>query len=131
MAERHIETVRALYEDWADMDGEERLALFATDIVWRPVPQGRPEARTYEGHDGLMRWRDEVRTAFSSFEPVPIAFEERGGSVVVETRWRGRGIRSGIEVEVVVFHVWTLVDGLVTRFEAFLDRADARAAALA
>src|SRR4051812_31126472 len=53
----------------------------------------------YEGYDGIMRWRAEVRDVWEHYESEPEDFVEGDGAVVVLTRERGLGRGSGVEVE--------------------------------
>jgi len=44
---------------------------------------------------------------------------------VTSVRQRGRGRTSGVDVDYVFTHVWTLRDGLGAEMRAFTDRDDA------
>lgn len=54
---------------------------------------------TYEGYDGIMRWRAEVGEVWQSYRSEPEDFFDGDGAVVVFTRERGRAKGSGIEVD--------------------------------
>ena len=73
---------------------------------------------THHGHQGLREWLDAVDEAFDGY---------RGGRghLVTSVRQRGRGRTSGVDVDYVFTHVWTLRDGLGAEMRAFTDRDDA------
>ena len=52
-----------------------------------------------------------------------------GDSVVVLTRYRGRGKGSGASVDTIGAHLWTLRDGMVVRLEIYSSRKKALEAA--
>jgi ketosteroid isomerase-like protein len=55
-------------------------------------------------------------------------FRVRGDTVLVRTHVTGRGAGSGIEIDFVIYVVWTLDDdGLVTRGQAFYPHEEAEA----
>jgi hypothetical protein len=53
----------------------------------------------YEGYEGIMRWRAEVRDVWESYRSEPEQVFDGDEVVVVFTRERGRAKGSGIEVD--------------------------------
>jgi ketosteroid isomerase-like protein len=83
-------------------------------------------AGSYAGFVEVMRdW-------LSAWErPLVIEAEEyiqSGDRILALVRWTGRGKGSGAEMEAEGAHLWTFRDGLVTRYEVYRDRDEARAA---
>jgi ketosteroid isomerase-like protein len=58
----------------------------------------------------------------------PTAIIDEGDRVLVVARARARGRESGVEVDTMVFHLWTLEDERVIRIEVHLEREQALAA---
>jgi ketosteroid isomerase-like protein len=81
--------------------------------------------RVYRGHDGFLRWVQDVMEVWGELETrVGDVMEGRTG-LVIETILRGRGQKSGIEVEQTMYNVLSFRDGLIVRRQLFLDRAAA------
>ena len=55
--------------------------------------------------------------------------EANGDRVLVTGKWQSRGRASGLSGEMPVVMLLTLEDGLVTRFEWFMEAEEARRAA--
>ena len=78
------------------------------------------------GVDELRAWMEPVTMEDVSMEPE--RFEVAGNNVLVLQLSRGRGVGSGISVEMRFWTVWTINDaGLVTRIIAFRDDEEAKA----
>jgi ketosteroid isomerase-like protein len=78
------------------------------------------------GADRFRAWMEPETLADVVMEPVQ--FEVAGNSVLVYQRSRGRGVESGIDVEMDFWVVCTVDDeGLVTRVVAFPHNEEARA----
>jgi ketosteroid isomerase-like protein len=87
-------------------------------------------AGEFHGHDGLTQMWAELKEAFDpvSFEPEKHD-ELDDGRLLVRCRWTGTGTASGIEVEALVWHLWSFRDGLVSRLEVYPSKRQALAAA--
>ncbi len=78
------------------------------------------------GVDDLRAWMEPVTIEDLSMEPE--RFEVAGNNVLVLQLSRGRGVGSGISVEMRFWTLWTFNDaGLVTRIVAFRDDEEAKA----
>lgn len=78
------------------------------------------------GIDDLRAWMEPVTIEDLSMEPE--RFEVAGNNVLVLQLSRGRGVGSGISVEMRFWTLWTFNDaGLVTRIVAFRDDEEAKA----
>jgi ketosteroid isomerase-like protein len=79
----------------------------------------------FVGAEGISRWFAEMAEAW---ETVRIDVEEvvdLGERVVVLGRIHNRGRGSGIEVDVVAAHLWTVENGVPVRVELIGDREEA------
>jgi ketosteroid isomerase-like protein len=120
----NLEVVRRVVETWNAGAFSEALALFDPEVetTWRI---GFDVDGTYVGHAELVAameafWgffagaRGEIEEAFAA-----------GEHVVVVNRFRGQGKRSGIEIDMAVWQVWTVRDGKVVRWRAVRSREEA------
>jgi ketosteroid isomerase-like protein len=111
---------------------EDGLATLDPEIEWHlafrlpDLPPGK----------AVFRGLDEVRELWIAFRSVwdelVIDWEEveaeRGDTMLVRVRFRGRGGTSGVEVDRTIFYVLELRDQKLVRSRPFEDRAEARAA---
>ena len=117
-----------VYRHWSRGDWTPRFELYADDFEWGWSSE-------FPGLDGVFRDTQtpnpRLQAWLSPWERWSCEAEdylERGDSVVVLTRYRGRGTGSGVEVDVEGAHVWKLRDGKAVRLEVFADRERALAA---
>ena len=125
MSEENVKIVQAAQQRFARGD----FSWVATDDDFELVtPRENPDGGTYRG-EAARRW---LVTWHSSFEEVTIEPTETidlGDQVLSGILQRGRPHGSRALVEERSWQVVTLRDGIVTRVEAFLQRAEALEAA--
>jgi hypothetical protein len=128
MSEGDIEVVRRLFEQYASGGIEAVLELMDEDIVIVIPPDVSAEPDTYRGHEGARRYfagfegmLEDVR--YEVFELFP-----EGEYVLARARLAGRGVSSGLEVELQTVVAHTVKDGKVTRIVPYQDLESARAA---
>jgi ketosteroid isomerase-like protein len=116
--------IEAVYAAFAKRDIPAVLALFHDDVVWvaanhSPLADESP----YEGkgrvRDGVFSRMGERFTRFSV--RVSELFEARGGRVVMLGLYEGLFRDGKTPIDAEVAHVWTLVDGRVTKFQQYTD----------
>lgn len=126
MAQNNMEIVLGALADTVRTQDIGHLAgLLGQDVVWEGVHPGQ----RCDGWDQAM---SVLGGFFASRELMFDAVEviARGDVVVVGIRGPGfNGIPEDFETVGQVFHVFTLRDGLVVHWKAYLDRQDALAAA--
>ena len=83
----------------------------------------RPEAG--ENSSRLRQWLSE----WADWRCEAERYIAEGDQVVVMTLYRGEGKTSGVDVDTIGAHVWTVRDGEVVRLEIYSDREKALAAA--
>jgi ketosteroid isomerase-like protein len=125
MSEENVEIVRAGQHQFArgDLDWIE-----AADDFELVTPGENPDGGTYRG-EAARQW---LKTWLDSFEEVTIESTEMidaGDVVFAGIIQRGRPRGSDAVVEERSWQVTTIRDGVVTRVEAFLERAQALDAA--
>lgn len=127
MSAENVEAVRGAYRVF-DSDLDALLSMCSTDIEW-VSPQDAIEPGARFGHAGV---RDAYEATAMAWErPTHVADELRdaGDKVLASVTFRGHGRGSGMDAVRPEFHVWTLRDGRVARFEWFYQRAEALDAA--
>ena len=100
----------------------------AVEIAHPEVEFIRPNQAAIRGSEALRAWAEP--DALEAHEVEPLDFRISGRKILVRQHHRARGAESGIEVEAVVWAVWTFGDdGLVSRAEFFLVEDEALEAA--
>ena len=131
MSQENVEVVRRAWEAaWVRKDNETALALYDPEVQidLTAVPHVG-QSRVYFGLERLQEW---LRDYLGSFGEMKVEIEEwidAGERVIamVHTYWRGR--RSGVPVDKLEAHLWTVRDGLLLRLQIFATRAEALEAA--
>ena len=123
MSQTNVEVVRRAYEVF-DGDLDALLGLLDPDIEWIS-PSDSIEPGRRRGHQGVrdafsataMAWNQPTHTAEN--------FIEAADKVLVPVTFRGHGRGSGMEATQPEFHVWTVRDEAIVRFEWFYRREEA------
>ncbi len=119
--------VRAVYAAFDRGDVEAITALVAPDVtVYQSAAV--PWGGTYTGHAGLGRFLAALTGAVESRPATERLVADGDGHVVQVGRTRGTVRATGAPFDVPEVHVWTVRDGLIRRFESFLDAATMRQA---
>jgi ketosteroid isomerase-like protein len=125
MSQGKVEKLRAAYEAFnrGDFDAAVQLARPDAEFV-RPGLEP-----TLRGAAAIREWMEP--DAFGEQRIEPLDFEVSGDRVLMRQRTRARGARSGIELDVETWAVFTFDGGLIARGEVYaLDQeAEARRAA--
>jgi ketosteroid isomerase-like protein len=128
MSEDNVEVVRKLFELYASDGVEAVLEVMDEDVVIVVPPDMSAEPDTYRGHEGVRRYfagfdgmLEDVR--YDAFELI-----REGEHVLAVARLAGRGVSSGLEVELSTVVVHTVAAGKITRIEPFTDLESAREA---
>ena len=117
MSQENVEVVRRAYAVF-DTDLNRLLAVLDPAVEWIS-PSDAIEPGVRHGHQGV---RDAFAgTAMAWDEPTHTAedFLDAENRVLVTVTFRGHGRGSGMQAERREFHVWTLRDGAVVRFQWF------------
>jgi ketosteroid isomerase-like protein len=128
MSEEHVETLRAIYHEWAKGNVKAGVELLDPHIVYVNRP-GLVEAATCYGLEAMQRWMRDFLAAWDTYSAHATEFIEAGDSVLVAVRQEAVGSGSGVPVETEIFHVWTFRSAQVIRLESIADRDEALEAA--
>jgi ketosteroid isomerase-like protein len=125
----NVEIVRRLFERFEEGGIEAALEGMDEELVIEIPPELSAEPDDYHGHDGARRYfagfdgmLEDVR--YEAIELIPA-----GERVIAHIRLSGRGVTSGLDVDLEAFVVHELAGGRVTRMRPYADRESAEAAA--
>ena len=100
------------------------LACLSAEVDWQsPGPAQIPWAGAVRGRAQVAEWFARREETCVCERRVPSAFIAQGGQVVVTCDERLRIKATGRRVELTVTAIWTLADGLVTRYREAYDTA--------
>jgi ketosteroid isomerase-like protein len=117
-----IGSLRRIFEAFNRADFDAAMEIAHPEVEFVP-PGGQSPLR---GADALRAWMEP--DAFEEQRIEPVEFRIRGNKILVRLDTRARGARSGIELELDMWVVWTVNDdGLVTRLESFLIHEESQA----
>jgi ketosteroid isomerase-like protein len=128
MSEENVEVVRRVFDLWDRGDRWAGLDSIDTDVEVVVDAQVDLDG-TYRGHAGLGEL---MRAFWGAFENIRTRIEEAipaGSHVVVAVRFSGRGKRSGVEIDMPQWQVWTVRNGKVVRWRIVRTKRDALKAA--
>jgi ketosteroid isomerase-like protein len=113
--------VRRAYEAYAAGDAAAVFAPLdaAVEIVQTPL---LPWGGVHRGHAGARTFF-RILGEHTEAVPAPAQFIVAGDEVAVTGRLRGRARRTGAAIDVAFVHVWTVREGRVVRFAAYIDTA--------
>jgi uncharacterized protein len=125
LSEENVNLARGGYEALAAGDLEAVLALLDPDVSVE-VHTGRPDLpEVLQGHKGFLENLQGLTDVFEDIEIEPEEFIDLGEHLVVSIYTAGHGRSSGIKVENRVVHIWTIRDGMATRFRVYESREKA------
>ena len=125
MSQENVEIVRAGYDLLLQGDLDAFEDWITPDVVIVQPPEV-PDAKTYEGTAAVAKAWQDWPDQWEDFRLDLIDLTDVDDDVVVsETRHRGRGRESGIEMDFRVFYVHHLRDGKLARMEMFFSREQA------
>jgi ketosteroid isomerase-like protein len=126
MTESNLQLVQRLFDQYAEGGVEAVLGGLHEDVVIEIPADLSAEPDTYRGHDGARRYFAGFEGMLEDVRYEPIELIPEREYVLAHVRLGGRGVSSGLDVELesVVLHEFS--DGLVTRMRPYPDLASAR-----
>jgi ketosteroid isomerase-like protein len=121
-----LEVVRRHYDAFARADWHPLFKLYHPDIEVDLSRSGIPGLGTYSGHAGVRTGWTKWRGAWDRFDLEVEELLASGERVLALNRIRARSRGQGVETEVEGADLYTVRDGLIVRFAAYLDRDEAR-----
>jgi ketosteroid isomerase-like protein len=113
----------------SDRDFDAWVEVFAEDVRLHDLPD-LPDARVYEGHDGIRHWAESTSELSRewNWRFVGILAED-GDDVVSEAILEGLAITSDVPIRMPVFHAFEFDDDKIASVRAYASRAQALEAA--
>jgi uncharacterized protein len=121
MSQENVELVTRLYEAFLHGDQSVIVGGLHPDIEWRSIE----DTETRHGHDGVAASVGSWLDTWDEHDLQAEEYLDAGDHVVVSTRLRGRGRRSGADVETRSFAVWRLRDGQAVAYREYQSKAEA------
>jgi ketosteroid isomerase-like protein len=109
-----------------NFDRDNVYELLSEDVVVEIPPSLSAEPDVYEGHAGVRRYIDGFDGMLEDVRFEPVEFHREGDQVIAELILRGRGVASGIEVELPSAVIHWIEDGKITRMQPCPDVEAAR-----
>ena len=122
--ERARRIVAESYEAFNRGDFDSAAEHLHPDVMWNRVAEVE---HPIEGKDAVRANMDPL--VWSKQRVEINGMEAIGDSLVIDTVFHATGSSSGIALDNETFHLWKMKDGKGARFEVFLDRDEAVAAA--
>jgi len=122
------ESALAGYEDFNAQQFESLLSRMTEDFAWHEAPEipGPKSARTRAEFARYLRGFDQLWDEFHFDVRETVETED---TLYARVLLRGRGRASAHPLELEIHHVWQMRDGLFASMQAYMDGAEARAAA--
>jgi ketosteroid isomerase-like protein len=125
MSQENLARLGAAYSRWAKGDLEAGESLYAEDVTFIPMGEGRAVL----DRDGFLRFMHRFLDEWEGFTMEALEMEDLGDKVLVTERQRATGQGSGIEIDQTFYAVWSFRDGLVVNVRWDSELAEARKAA--
>lgn len=120
------DVIQRLYTAFGKGDLPGVLALLDPNVDWREA-QSSPYQRSGEGWVGLdavvANLFEPMAAHWAEFVVHPRVFHDSGDVVTVEGRYSATHNETGRALDCQFCHVWTVKDGLITKFQQYMDTA--------
>jgi ketosteroid isomerase-like protein len=127
MADRNVEVVQRVFDSFAEGGIERALDGLSEDVVIEIPPDMSAEPDSYHGHDGARRYFAGFGGTIEELVYEPLELIPAGERVLARVRLSGRGVSSGVDVDLEAVVVHTVEDGKITRLRPYPDLESARA----
>jgi uncharacterized protein len=124
----NVEIVRGLYQAWSGGDYAGALELIDPEIEIEARHESLHPGN-YRGHRGLYDLLQDFWEQFDERRTEVMECVSVGDKVFASVLHRGRGKRTGMELEMPHWHLWTLRDGKIVGWRTFSTRTEALEAA--
>lgn len=113
-----IEIVRAAYAAWNEGDIRPVMPHLHPEIEWSSSGTFPGLARLYRGHEGVLRWHEDLRSPFERFLVTIREATLEQGVVTARVHFDAVGAASGARVELDFVNRWHFEEGLIVSFDA-------------
>jgi ketosteroid isomerase-like protein len=129
MSQENVEIVRRAWEASVRRDNNAAFVLYDPEIEIDLRNEQRVGASVYHGLEGVQKYFRDMLSAFTEMTSEVEEWIDAGDQVIAMVRSYGRGRRSGVPVDMLEAHLWTVRDGKLRRLQAFATKAEALEAA--
>ncbi len=121
-----VDLVQGLYGAFAQGDVPTVVGGMDADIHWREAEGNpyQPSGAAWVGADAIVEnLFMKLATEWDGFSVHPGQYHDAGDTVVVEGRYTGKYLATGIAVDAQYCHVFKFKDGKVASFQQYTDTA--------
>jgi ketosteroid isomerase-like protein len=128
MSEENVDKARQFIAAYNRRDFDAAIKDFDPGIEW--VMPEQQQSDSGRGPEAAIRFFEEIDETMEELTLKPQEFIDAGDRVATRLRHRGRGKRSGVEIDEELYHqVATFDNGKIVRMEYFADWNEALEAA--
>lgn len=120
----NVEVVQGMYESFAAGDGGAVLAKFSPDIIWNEAESNSlADGNPYEGPQAIAEGVfGRIGQEWETFTLTDQTLYAVGDDMVLATgRYQGKHATTGKTIDAQHAHIWWFEDGMVTRFQQYVD----------
>jgi ketosteroid isomerase-like protein len=128
MPDSNLDVVQRLFDDYAEGGVEAVLHGADENIVIEIPPELSAEPDTYHGRDGVRRYFAGFEGMIDDVRYEALDLTEVGQFVIAHIRLSGRGVSSGVDVDLEAYVVHELAHGKIVRIRPYADLDEAQAA---
>lgn len=130
MSQENVEILRGGFEAFAQGDVEAVLDRLDPDVEWSAAIAPILGVTTVHGKTALRKFLvHDLQDGFDDFRAEPLSFEDYGDTVLVLTRYSGRGTASGVEIEQTFHSIYVFRDGAIVKMRDYATKTEALEAA--
>jgi len=127
MPDSNLEVVQRLFDQYAEGGVEAVLDGADENLVIEIPPDMSAEPDTYHGHDGVRRYFAGFEGMIEDVRYEALELTAAGDLVLAHIRLSGRGVSSGLDVDIEAYVIHELAEGKIVRIRPYADRESAQA----
>jgi ketosteroid isomerase-like protein len=128
MTDSNLEVVQRLFDRYAEGGVEAVLDDADENLVIEIPPDMSAEPDTYYGHDGVRRYFAGFEGMIEAVRYEALELTASGDLVLAHIRLSGRGVSSGVDVDLEAYVIHELAEGKIVRIRPYADLESAQAA---
>jgi ketosteroid isomerase-like protein len=121
VSREQVEVVERLFARYAEIGVEGVLEVVSEDVVIEIPPDLSAEPDTYHGHDGVRRYFAGFAGMLEGVRYDLLELVDAGDRVLARARMSGRGVSSGLDVELETVVLHEFGGGEVTLMRPYVD----------
>jgi ketosteroid isomerase-like protein len=123
MSQENVELTHRATDAFNRRDLDALLAVMDDDV--EIVPRAVAMEGRYHGHEGVLRWQQNLYDVFPDWHAEPLEVRDFGDFTWAAARIRGRGGESGVPVDQVIWLVGEWHNGKLVRYSSHDSEAEA------